>query len=453
MNEGEKAPEVGPDEATKPTIEATQPEEQGVAETSPAELPEENTMQPTGAESGPVPVPPTPVVTKEIEKQVIVKPIDQKSPKTVEKVMERVVEVPAAVESAVPPGQQPRSSKLPWILVAVLCLLLLAGGGFAWWYVAHHKNTQVSQTNAKQLAKTADTGQAAPKVQGLQLDSNKNYGNKYADGILPVGDGKYVTSAPKVGYGYACSQYAHNLETQAGGAGRPGPWFMNNDTEYDTNKKLHVLGSVSWNGSFNDTVSGSTRTITSNDLPIGATTGTFPIQASDPAYAYDKNPNTITAQSFTYALAANPTYGTTPNCIGGQVGVMLNGVALFSAFDAGGRDAGAWEVQDSCSGHPQSDGIYHYHTLSSCIKDVSVHTVIGFALDGFPITGPDVGTDNVLTTGDLDECHGITSQITLDGKSVTMYHYVMTQDFPYSVSCYRATPITPPGIQQPAAHP
>ncbi len=130
---------------------------------------------------------------------------------------------------------------------------------------------------------------------------------------------------------------------------------------------------------------------------------------------------------------------------------MLTGVALFNAFDAGGRDAGAWEVQDSCSGHPQQDGIYHYHTLSSCIKDISVHTVIGFALDGFPITGPEVGPNNFLTTTELDVCHGITSQIYLDGKTVTMYHYVMTQDFPYSVSCFRGTAIQPPDLQNHAA--
>ena len=74
-------------------------------------------------------------------------------------------------------------------------------------------------------------------------------------------------------------------------------------------------------------------------------------------------------------------------------------------------------------------------------------TVIGWALDGFPITGPKVGADNLLTTADLDECHGITSTITVDGKAVTMYHYVMTQDFPYSVSCFRGTASPPPRTQ------
>jgi hypothetical protein len=83
--------------------------------------------------------------------------------------------------------------------------------------------------------------------------------------------------------------------------------------------------------------------------------------------------------------------------------------------------------------------------LSSCIADVSVQSVIGFALDGFPITGPKVGDHNMLTTSDRDECHGITSEITLDGAPVTTYHYVMTQDFPYSASCFRSTASKAPG--------
>jgi hypothetical protein len=84
-------------------------------------------------------------------------------------------------------------------------------------------------------------------------------------------------------------------------------------------------------------------------------------------------------------------------------------------------------------------GQYHYHTLSSCIADTGVGTVIGWALDGFPITGPKVGANNILTTSDLDECHGITSTVTIATARVTTYHYVMTQDFPYSVSCFRGT--------------
>lgn len=293
-----------------------------------------------------------------------------------------------------------------------------------------------------QPAKTA----AAQNLPGVQLDPNKNYGDKYANDLLPVGDGKYLTSGAKAGYIYACGGYANNIQTQQGGAGRRGPWFVGT-TQYDASKKIHVEGAVTWQASFSDNVASGTRTIITNDLP-DHTTGVFPISAADPAYAYDRNPNAIKGQTLTYSLSASPVYGTTPACEGGQVGVMLTGVLLFNGFDAAGRDAGAWEVQDSCDGHPQSDGVYHYHTLSSCIKNISVHTVIGFALDGFPITGPQVAANNYLTSADLDECHGLTSQVILDGKNVTTYHYVTTQDFPYSVSCYRGTPIQPPGQSQ-----
>jgi len=302
----------------------------------------------------------------------------------------------------------------------------------------HKAATSTTPTTA-----TTKLNTTATTTTGLQLDANKNYGNKYANGLLPVGDGKYSTTGAKKGYVYTCTQYAHNLQTDQGGAGTRGPWFTNNNTQYDLNKKAHVSGSKVWQASFSNTVSGTTRTLTTNDLPDHPT-GVFPIASTDAAYAYDRNPNTISSQNLSYSLPTTPTYGN-PNCMGGQSGVMLTGVALFNGFDAGGRDAGAWEVQDNCDGHPEKDGLYHYHTLSSCIKDISVSTVIGFALDGFPITGPTVGTNNVLTTDDLDECHGIVSQITLDKKPVTMYHYVMTQDFPYSVSCFRATATQTPG--------
>lgn len=278
----------------------------------------------------------------------------------------------------------------------------------------------------------------------LQLDPSKNYGDKYAGGILPVGDGKYSTTNAQTGFVYACPRYAGSLSGVARGAQTRGPWFINNNTQYDLSKKIHVQGNVPWQGEFSNVVNGATRTITTNSVPHTHTTGIFPVAPSDPAYDIDHNPNTIRPQQRVYQLTAAPSYGV-PQCVGGQIGVMLTGVALFNAFDAGGRDAGAWEVQDDCDGHPERTGEYHYHTLSSCIADTGVQTIIGFALDGFPITGPKVADGSILTTDDLDECHGITSEIPLDGAMTTTYHYVMTQDFPYSVSCFRAAAIQPPG--------
>jgi hypothetical protein len=137
------------------------------------------------------------------------------------------------------------------------------------------------------------------------------------------------------------------------------------------------------------------------------------------------------------SIPANPTYSETPNCMGMEVGVMTTGVPLFNSFDAGLRDAPAHELQDSCGGHPQVAGQYHYHNLSQCLGSKKVDTVVGYAYDGFPITGPYVTDSTYLTTDDLDVCHGITSPIMVDGKEVVSYHYVLTHDFPYSVSCFR----------------
>ncbi|HSX45989.1 MAG TPA: YHYH protein [Candidatus Saccharimonadia bacterium] len=352
------------------------------------------------------------------------------------------IDLPSATPSK--PRVTVMKPKRNWkkILLVILALAAIAGLCYGAWKLGKHSNTPKPAATVRKTVTSKP--KAAAKVQGLQLDPSKDYGNKYADGLLPVGDGKYSTSAPAAGTVYACSQYAQNLTSGQGGAQSRGLWFTDNNTEYDVNKKVHVNGSVMWQASFSNNVSDATRTIVTNDLP-NHPTGVFPVAASDAAYAYDRNPNSIKGQTLSYSLPSNPTYGN-PNCMGGQSGIMLTGVALFNAFDAGGRDAGAWEVQDACSGHPQKDGEYHYHTLSACIKDTNVRTVIGYALDGFPITGPQVAPGNILTTSDLDECHGITSQINLDGKLTTMYHYVMTQDFPYSVSCFRGQAIQPPGL-------
>jgi hypothetical protein len=326
-------------------------------------------------------------------------------------------------------------------IVALLVAGAIILGGVVWLVRRDDSSSDASSASSSGSPSTTTTTSPATTTTGqagdgtLTLDSRADYGDEYADGILPVGDGRYVTDAPVRGSVFLCRA----PQGGGGGAFTRGPWFVNDDTEYDVNKKVAVEGSVEWDGAFSMLVDAAadTRTITTNDLPRDHTTGVFPVQPDDPAYQYDRNPNSIAEQSLTYTLDATPEVQTSPTCMGNESGVMNTGIALFNAFDAGGRDAGAWEVQDGCDGHPQISHEYHYHTLSKCIADVSVSTVLGFALDGFPITGPNVAAGDVLTTDDLDECHGITSKVQLDGKSVTTYHYVMTQDFPYSVSCFR----------------
>jgi len=287
----------------------------------------------------------------------------------------------------------------------------------------------------------SETSSAGTSTRRVVLDPDQDYGDEYADGVLPVGDDRYVTAKAKKGYVFACATYAQQLSGGGGGGAQlPGPWFSDDLATYDIDEKATVSGSVSWPAENSVTTRSGKRIITTNDLPEH-TTGTYPVSASDDAYEYDRNPNSISEQDITLVVTRKPTYGA-PQCMGGQVGVMTTGAELFNAFDAGGRDAGAWEVQDDCGGHPQMQGAYHYHTLSACIGTTRTTKVIGWALDGFPITGPKVSKGNILTTKDLDVCHGLTSKVRIGGRKVTTYHYVMTQDFPYSVSCFRATPVT-----------
>jgi hypothetical protein len=254
---------------------------------------------------------------------------------------------------------------------------------------------------------------------------------------LALGDGKYVTS-PQTGYVYTCRTDFNFNGT--GGQGVAGNW-LNGDGTWDATKKAVVDGSVTWPGSFTVSLQGDQRIFAGNDLP-DHTTGNFPISSSDDAYAYDRNPNSIRQKSIALSLPANPTAASQPNCIGGEVGIMLSGVVLFSAFDAEANDAPAHEVQDACDGHPQVSGFYHYHNLSDCIEDnASGHSaLVGYAFDGYGIYGY-YGEDGAeVTNEDLDACHGHTHVIEWDGQIVEMYHYHATHEFPYVVGCFHGTP-------------
>jgi hypothetical protein len=258
---------------------------------------------------------------------------------------------------------------------------------------------------------------------------------RFISGEVPLGDNKYVTSTPKKGYVFLCSATKHPAGSMVNGL-----WI--HGSNWNFLQKVAVTGGVTWpTASFSDTVTGTVRSLVSKALPTMHTTGTFPVAKTDPAALYDPNPNAIQAQSLSLSLPVNPTFSNTPYCVGmGPIGMMITGVPLYNAFDAGLRDAPAHELQDSCGGHPQQQGEYHYHNLSSCIKNASVARVLGYAYDGYPITGPEVYPGQFLTTEDLDVCHGITSDVQVDGQTKTTYHYVMTQDFPYSISCFRAKP-------------
>jgi hypothetical protein len=259
---------------------------------------------------------------------------------------------------------------------------------------------------------------------------------------LPLGDDRY-SSEPQVGYVYTCQ-----TQFQGGGAFQQGPWIDAAAGTWNMLDKVAVPGEVEWpDATWNDAIDGETRTLSSVDLPVDHHTGEYPVPSDSEAYLYDRNPNSISAHQTSFSVPTSPVLLDEPSCVGGEVGIMTTGVLIFSAFDAGGRDAVATEVQDDCEGHPQEGGYYHYHGPSSCVEEIAQvapdgeHSGLqGYAYDGFGIFGVYGEDGELLSTADLDECHGHTHEIEWDGETVEMYHYHFTPDFPYTVGCFRAEP-------------
>ena len=255
---------------------------------------------------------------------------------------------------------------------------------------------------------------------------------------LPIGDASVSTSAAGVGKLFACSAGNAN----AGGADADGPWLDVAAGTWNSQTKLAVAGKVSWpSAKYSEAMQDGKRVLTTNDLPVGGQTGTFPIAADDPSYAYDKNPGTITATAISVTVASPGVAAAAPSCLPeGPVGVLKNGVLVFSSLDGRGHDAVAHESQDLCDGHPAMTK-YHYHSVPSCIRKAATasSTVVGWAFDGFPITVERDAKGALPTNADLDECHGRTSAITVDGKHVRVYHYSATLEFPYFIGCFHGT--------------
>lgn len=255
---------------------------------------------------------------------------------------------------------------------------------------------------------------------------------------IPIGDG-HLTTGPTVGSVWPCQ-----TSQGGGGAFASGAW-INGDGTYDITAKPKVDGTVTWPSDFSVQLKGGARIFSGNRLPSDPT-GVYPVASTDDAYAYDRNPNKISASTVQITLPQLPQMATTSSCVPfGAIGVLVNGGNLFNALDALNRDAGAHEVQDSCDGHPEVSGAYHYHTLSSCLEKQSPRSshsaLMGYAFDGFGIFGHYGENGKELSNADLDECHGHTHEIDWDGKRVNLYHYHATWEYPYTVGCFRGTPI------------
>jgi len=230
------------------------------------------------------------------------------------------------------------------------------------------------------------------------------------------------------------------------------PWVRMADGAIVFAQKPVVEGAVAWaQGGLTVQSYAARLRISGHGLP-NHTTGLYPIARNSEAYRYDGNPNSIKAWSLALSLAAEPVVAAKPACLPmGGIGVALSGGLFFNALDADARDGVATEIFDACEGHPEKNGRYHYHHGSPCWdrgKPGQHSPVVGYALDGFGIHGPQGDGGVTVTNAQLDECHGHAHAVTLaDGTAKTVYHYHTNEEFPYTLGCFKGV-VTPAALQQ-----
>jgi hypothetical protein len=233
------------------------------------------------------------------------------------------------------------------------------------------------------------------------------------------------------------------------------------------------------------TVTGGERLVVANGLP-DHTAGQFPNRG---------NPNTISAQNYSFHIPTIPRTNATPrDSRGWWFGVALNGVPFEPGTGEFWNGQREWNYEaiggslnlgiDQNNAHVQPTGAYHYHGLPTGLMaklggDSAKMLLVGWAADGFPIYtsrghsaamdakrplkkmrsswqlkegqrdgGPGGKPDGSFTTdyefvpgsGDLDECNGRFG-VTPEFPNGT-YHYYITDEFPFLGRTFRGTPDT-----------
>jgi len=163
---------------------------------------------------------------------------------------------------------------------------------------------------------------------------------------LPLDDQHYTTSGPKKGYVYVCQPRMFRQNAPGAPPGshghrhprRVGSWIDQAAGSFDVTRMIFDSGHVTYsNAHFSATVSGSLRHIVSNGLPVGSFTGVFPVQTTDPAHAYDPNPNPIRTQHISFSIPANPHFDRRIGCVYKEVGITIDGIPLHAPLDSIGN--------------------------------------------------------------------------------------------------------------------
>ena len=263
---------------------------------------------------------------------------------------------------------------------------------------------------------------------------------------LRLGDNFLTTTSPAKGYLYSCV----NKNPNAPGSIESRITWIDFDNETWNFLEKLWLPPGTFNpetGTYKETTYEDNRLININNLPVDEKIGDWPMIKYPILTEIDPNPGIPTINKISFSYPMNPTENISPTCVSlDAIGVTKNGVIIFNAADARGEDAVAREIVDMFGGHPAMSN-YHYHFIPERLDNEFLsdgHSgIVGYINDGFPIYGYRGENGTELSNNDLDICHG-------HKHGNLGYHYHTTIEYPYTIGCYKGTPIiselrTPPG--------
>ena len=237
------------------------------------------------------------------------------------------------------------------------------------------------------------------------------------------------------------------------------PASTENSTTAGAVSTAAALATASWGSNVTVTIADGMLRYVSDGIPnhprqkeyaLPAAGGAVPTAATAVAQA-----DPTRSQSYDFKITTTPVLADSPTPASlGTIGVMISGAALFnpyegdgttvaiaSNFTVPGSDGKPVAFLDSCNGHPNPMGAYHYHGLPTCVtatvdKEGGPSHIIGVAFDGFPIYGDRDITGAVIPASRLDQCNGITSETPEFPEGI--YHYVLLDvaDSTSSIKCF-----------------
>lgn len=241
------------------------------------------------------------------------------------------------------------------------------------------------------------------------------------------------------------------------------PWRDGNLLSVAGMEQVAVPGAVPVKHRFKVTTTRTTRTFMGNGMPPWPI-GIFPIPPDSAAYSYYSPLPALPPYPSAAAIPVKPYHlhltvprqpkaNRKPTCIDSfSTGVSLDGVTWHAEL-AGVNpttfvDPNAALPTDNCFGHPWNTQ-YHIHGYSwKCMtrqgRPGEASPLLGYAWDGFGVYGPRGPGGKWITNAQLDECHGRTSKVMWEGKMTRIYHYVLNNEYPYSIGCFRGTPVKLP---------